>query len=53
MRILGAPTETCKICEDLPSKSFYKAYEDSPPFVATLGTLPVQSEVCDVRHIKS
>jgi len=32
-------SETCKTChEDMPSKGFYKAYEDSPHFVTTLDT---------------
>jgi DmsE family decaheme c-type cytochrome len=32
-------SETCKTChEDLPSKGFYKAFEDSPHFVTTLDT---------------
>ena len=31
--------ETCKTChEDMPSKGFYKTYEDSPHFVTTLDT---------------
>jgi DmsE family decaheme c-type cytochrome len=31
--------ETCKTChEDLPTKGFYKSYEDSPHFVTTLDT---------------
>jgi DmsE family decaheme c-type cytochrome len=31
--------ETCKTChEDMPSKGFYKAYEDSPHFATTLDT---------------
>jgi DmsE family decaheme c-type cytochrome len=30
-------SETCKTChEDMPSKGFYKTYEDSPHFVTTL-----------------
>jgi DmsE family decaheme c-type cytochrome len=32
-------SETCKTChEDMPSKGFYKHYEDSPHFVTTLDT---------------
>jgi DmsE family decaheme c-type cytochrome len=32
-------SETCKTChEDMPSKGFFKAYEDSPHFVTTLDT---------------
>jgi DmsE family decaheme c-type cytochrome len=32
-------SETCKTChEDLPSKGFYKTFEDSPHFVTTLDT---------------
>jgi DmsE family decaheme c-type cytochrome len=32
-------SETCKSChEDMPSKGFYKAYEDSPHFATTLDT---------------
>src|SRR6266571_2377566 len=32
-------SETCKTChEDLPSKGFYKAFEDSPHFITTLDT---------------
>ncbi|OLC89274.1 MAG: hypothetical protein AUH86_25820 [Acidobacteria bacterium 13_1_40CM_4_58_4] len=32
-------SETCKTChEDMPSKGFYKTYEDSPHFVTTLDT---------------
>jgi DmsE family decaheme c-type cytochrome len=32
-------TETCKTChEDMPSKGFYKSYEDSPHYVTTLDT---------------
>jgi len=31
--------ETCKTChEDMPTKGFYKTYEDSPHFVTTLDT---------------
>lgn len=31
--------ETCKTChEDMPSKGFYKTYEDSPHYVTTLDT---------------
>ena len=31
--------ETCKTChEDMPSKGFYKSYEDSPHYVTTLDT---------------
>jgi DmsE family decaheme c-type cytochrome len=31
--------ETCKTChEDMPSKGFYKSYEDSPHFATTLDT---------------
>ena len=31
--------ETCKTChEDMPSKGFFKSYEDSPHFVTTLDT---------------
>jgi cytochrome c5 len=32
-------SETCKTChEDMPSKGFYKNFEDSPHFVTTLDT---------------
>src|SRR6266581_2595843 len=32
-------SETCKTChEDMPSKGFYKTYEDSPHFATTLDT---------------
>jgi len=32
-------TETCKTChEDMPSKGFFKGYEDSPHYVTTLDT---------------
>src|SRR5689334_7117462 len=32
-------TETCKTChEDMPSKDFYKNYENSPHFVTTMDT---------------
>jgi DmsE family decaheme c-type cytochrome len=32
-------SETCKTChEDMPSKGFFKTYEDSPHFVTTLDT---------------
>jgi DmsE family decaheme c-type cytochrome len=32
-------SETCKTChEDMPSKEFYKKYEDSPHFVTTVDT---------------
>lgn len=32
-------SETCKTChEDMPSKGFYKSFEDSPHFVTTLDT---------------
>ena len=43
-------SETCKTChEDLPSKGFYKNFEDSPHFVTTLDTKVRRGMVA--RHV--